>query len=114
MQQKKFYSLKKHGIPCIDVSKMSPPNLTQKLTETLEKEHSDRKFSLGEAGNTAEHQTLHCLGNFWKKKYKDARLTARNCANEYWKEISDTIQTAAISGNIRGKYDGIKRTIGPA
>lgn len=30
-----------------------------------------------------------------------AQQTARNCANEYWKEISDTIQTAAISGNIR-------------
>lgn len=38
---------------------------------------------------------------------------ARHCANEYWQELSETIQTAAISGNARGMYDGIKRAIGP-
>lgn len=31
-----------------------------------------------------------------------AQQTARNCANEYWKEISNTIQAAAISRDIRG------------
>ena len=42
-----------------------------------------------------------------------ARQTARRCANEYWTEPSVTIQTAAISGNIRGMYDGIKTAMGP-
>ena len=39
--------------------------------------------------------------------------TARRCANEYWTELSETIQTAAATGSIRGMYDGIKRSPGP-
>ena len=39
--------------------------------------------------------------------------TARHCANEYWTELSEVIQTAAITGNIRGMYDGIKTAMGP-
>ncbi|XP_076042204.1 uncharacterized protein LOC143026092 [Oratosquilla oratoria] len=34
--------------------------------------------------------------------------TARRCANEYWQQLSDSIQFAAVSGNIRGMYEGIK------
>ena len=39
--------------------------------------------------------------------------TARRCANEYWTQLSQDIQTAAISGNIRGMDDGIKKTLVP-
>ena len=39
--------------------------------------------------------------------------TARRCANEYWIQLSQDIQTAAITGNIRGMYDGIKKALGP-
>ena len=39
--------------------------------------------------------------------------TARRCANEYWTQISEDIQTAAITGNIKGMYDGIKKALGP-
>ena len=39
--------------------------------------------------------------------------TARRCANDYWTELSETIQTAAINGNIRGMYEGIKTAMGP-
>ena len=39
--------------------------------------------------------------------------TARRCANDYWTELSETIQTAAITGNIRGMYEGIKTAMGP-
>ena len=39
--------------------------------------------------------------------------TARRCANEYWAQLSQDIQTAAITGNIRGMYDGIKKALGP-
>ncbi|XP_063598208.1 uncharacterized protein LOC134774742 [Penaeus indicus] len=42
-----------------------------------------------------------------------AQQTARHCANEYWTELSVNIQTAAITGNIRGMYDGIKMAMGP-
>ena len=38
---------------------------------------------------------------------------ARCCVNEYWTELSETIQTAAATGNIRGMYDGIKKALGP-
>ena len=40
--------------------------------------------------------------------------TARQCANEYWTQLSQDIQTAAITGNIRGMYDGIKKALGPS
>ena len=39
--------------------------------------------------------------------------TAKRCANEYWTQLSQDIQTAAITGNIRGMYDGINKTLGP-
>ena len=42
-----------------------------------------------------------------------AQQTARHCTNEYWTELSEVIQTAAITGNIRGMYDGIKTAMGP-
>ena len=39
--------------------------------------------------------------------------TARRCANEYWTQLSQDIQTAAITVNTRGMYDGIKKALGP-
>lgn len=42
-----------------------------------------------------------------------AQQTARQCANEYWTELSDNIERAATAGNIRGMYDGIKKALGP-
>ena len=37
----------------------------------------------------------------------------RCCANEFWTEHSEMIQMAAVMGNIRGMYDGIKKALGP-
>ena len=42
-----------------------------------------------------------------------AQQTARRCANEYLTELSENIQTAAMTGNIRGMHDGIKKALGP-
>ncbi|XP_076053640.1 uncharacterized protein LOC143032647 [Oratosquilla oratoria] len=39
--------------------------------------------------------------------------TARRCANEYWQHLSDSIQFAAVSGNIRGMYEDIKTALAP-
>ncbi|PFX21385.1 Craniofacial development protein 2 [Stylophora pistillata] len=39
--------------------------------------------------------------------------TARRCANDYWTELSETIQTAEITGNIIGMYEGIKTAMRP-
>ena len=39
--------------------------------------------------------------------------TARRCANEYWTQLSEDIQTAAITENIKGMHDGIKKALGP-
>ena len=38
---------------------------------------------------------------------------ARRCANKYWTQLCQDIQTAAITGNLRGMYDGIKKALGP-
>ena len=34
--------------------------------------------------------------------------TARHCANNYWLQLCQSIQTSSDTGNIRGMYDGIK------
>ena len=42
-----------------------------------------------------------------------AQQTARRCANKCWTDLSENIQSAAITGNIRGMYNGIKKALGP-
>ena len=42
-----------------------------------------------------------------------SRADARRWANEYWKELSETIQSAAIAGSIGGMYSGIKTAMWP-
>ncbi|XP_018020632.1 uncharacterized protein LOC108676996 [Hyalella azteca] len=37
---------------------------------------------------------------------------ARRCANNYWLQLSDSIQRASDSGNVRGMYEEIKRATG--
>ena len=41
-----------------------------------------------------------------------AQQTAQRCANDYWLQLSDNIQQASDSGNIRGMYEGIKQATG--
>ena len=52
-----------------------------------------------------------------KQALRDARSqvqqTARRCANEYWIHLSEEIQVASLTGNIRGMYEGIKKAFGP-
>ncbi|XP_018022180.1 uncharacterized protein LOC108678311 [Hyalella azteca] len=43
---------------------------------------------------------------------KRAQQMARRCANNYWLQLSDSIQWASDSGNVRGMYEGIKRATG--
>ena len=51
--------------------------------------------------------------NILRSARSKTQSTARRCANEYWTELSQRIQTAAAIGNIRGMYDGIKTALGP-
>ena len=44
---------------------------------------------------------------------KDARKSARKSANKYWKGLSQNMQRAADTGNVRGVYEGMKKAIGP-
>lgn len=38
---------------------------------------------------------------------------ARRCANDYWQNLCQTIQTCADRGNIHGMYEGMKKAFGP-
>ena len=38
--------------------------------------------------------------------------TARRCSNDYWLQLCSQIQIAVDTGNIKGKYDGIKQALG--
>ena len=41
-----------------------------------------------------------------------AQQVARRCANDYWAKLSDNIQAASDTGNIRKMYEGIKQATG--
>ena len=43
----------------------------------------------------------------------EAQQAVRCCVNEYWTELNENMQSAAITGSIRGMYDGIKKALGP-
>jgi len=45
-------------------------------------------------------------------KSKVQRL-ARQCANDYWLQLCQSIQISADTGNIKVMYDGIKKAMGP-
>ena len=52
------------------------------------------------------------LQEYRSAKSKVQRL-ARQCANDYWLQLCQSIQLSADTGNIRGIYDGIKKAMGP-
>ena len=153
-----YHHTKTKGIPRIDVSKMSQPELTKQFAQTFEKE-----FGSLQPGDSATEKwevlrdTMYrtALATFGKRSSKShdwfeakstvmtpvieakwaalaeykctpsernlqilrigrrkAQQTARRCANKYWTELSKNIQSATITGNIRGMYDGIKKALG--
>ena len=77
-----------------------------KMTPIIEAKHA----SLAEYKRSPSERNLQIL----RAARSKAQHTARHCANEYWSELSETIQTAAITGNIRGMYNGIRTAMGPA
>ena len=44
---------------------------------------------------------------------KEAKQMVRRCANDYWVELSQRIENASATGNIRAMYEGIKAATGP-
>ena len=68
-----------------------------------------KRAALSEYKRTPSERNLQILRIARSK----AHQTARRCANEYWTELSEKTQSAAITGNIRGMYDGIKKALGP-
>ena len=68
-----------------------------------------KRAALAEYKRTPSERNLQILGIARSK----AQQAARRCANEYWTELSENIQSATMTGNIRGMYDGIKKALGP-
>ncbi|XP_076032369.1 uncharacterized protein LOC143020093 [Oratosquilla oratoria] len=68
-----------------------------------------KRAALAEYKRSPSEKTLQALRAVRSK----VQQTARRCANEYWQHLSDSIQFAAVSGNIRGMYEGIKTALGP-
>ncbi|XP_076047010.1 uncharacterized protein LOC143028573 [Oratosquilla oratoria] len=68
-----------------------------------------KRAALAEYKRSPNEKTLQAL----KAVRSKVQETARRCANEYWQQLSDCIQFAAVSGNIRGMYEGIKTALGP-
>jgi len=69
-----------------------------------------KRIALAEYKRSPTERNLQVL----RAARSKVQLTARRCANEYWTELSERIQTAAATGNIRGMYNGIKEAVGPS
>ena len=68
-----------------------------------------KRAALAEYKRSPSEKTLQAL----RAARNKVQQTARRCANEYWQQLSDSIQFAAVSGNIRGMYEGIETALGP-
>ena len=63
--------------------------------------------ALAEYKRSPNEKTLQAL----RAARSKVQQTARCCANEYWQQLSESIQYAAVLGNIRGMYEGIKTAL---
>ena len=67
-----------------------------------------KRAALAEYKRTPSEMNLQILRIAMSK----AQQTVRRCANEYRTELGENIRSAAITGNIRGMYDGVKKAQG--
>lgn len=68
-----------------------------------------KRVALAEYKRSPTEKSLQAL----RAARSKVQQTARRCANEYWQQFSDSVQTAAASGNIRGMYECIKTALSP-
>ena len=68
-----------------------------------------KRAALAEYKRTPSERNLQILRLVRCKAHQIARC----CANAYWTELSENTQFSAITGNMRGMYDGIKKALGP-
>ena len=61
--------------------------------------------TMAEYKHSPSEKSLHTL----RMARSNVQQTARCCVNKYWQELSENIQIAAETGNIRGMYYGIKK-----
>ncbi|KAK4328203.1 hypothetical protein Pmani_001325 [Petrolisthes manimaculis] len=66
-----------------------------------------KQSALAEYKRSATERNLQIL----RAARNKVQRTARRCANEYWMELSKSIQMAAATGDIRGMYDDIKKAL---
>lgn len=68
-----------------------------------------KRVALAQYNRSPSEKTLQAL----RATRSKVQRTARRCANEYWQQFSDSVQTAAASGNIRGMYECIETALSP-
>ena len=60
------------------------------------------------------HMSIHPVESCSQSNQDDLVCSVQvRFANEYWTELSENIQSAAITANIRRMYDGIQKALGP-
>ncbi|KAL8607443.1 hypothetical protein ACOMHN_004417 [Nucella lapillus] len=68
-----------------------------------------KRAALAEYKRSPSEKSLQAL----RAARSKVQQTARRCASENWQQLSDDTQTAAVTGNIRLMYEGIKKALGP-
>ena len=68
-----------------------------------------KRAALAEYTRTSSERNLQIL----KIAKNKAQQTTWRCANEHWTDLSENIQSADITANIRVMFDGIKKALGP-
>ena len=77
--------------------------------EELEPAISSKRTALLNYKKDPCEKTLTAL----RRARSEAQKIARQCANNYWQNLCQGIQTSADCGNIRAMYEGTKKAFGP-
>ena len=102
MQQKKFHHTKTEGIPRIDVSQMSQPDLTEQFDQTFEKE-----FGSLQRGDSATEKWEVLRDTVYRTAL--ATFGKRSPKSHNWFEARSTVMTPVIEAK-RAALAEYKRT----
>jgi hypothetical protein len=57
-----------------------------------------------------ERSTRHTLSELNQAR-NEVQKAARQCANNYWLQLCENIESASDNGNTKGMYEGIKKPL---
>ncbi|XP_076462059.1 uncharacterized protein LOC143294568 [Babylonia areolata] len=124
-QPKRIHHSKQKGWPHNNTARTAIPDLCDRFTNSIEDALKDcHAGSAEERWNHIRDAIYNSATDTFgkpsekthaalKKARNDTKRIARRCASDYWLNLCQNIQLSADCGNIRGMYDGMKKSLRP-